>query len=83
MESYNAKFSGNHITGHFKENTTAKRQRQWNDEDRERWMARLIGHKTMDWSKTWKDELLRGHGYFRKHLHKIGNICTVFTMNGK
>ena len=42
MEIRTEKSAGNHITGHFRENTISKWQRRWNDEDRESWTARLI-----------------------------------------
>ena len=32
-EIYNAKLAGNHITGHFRENTITKWQQRWNDEE--------------------------------------------------
>ena len=39
---YKAKSVGRHITGHLRENTIAKWQRRWSDEDRGWWTAKLI-----------------------------------------
>ena len=77
-EIYKAKSAGSHITVHFTENTIAKWQRRWNNEDRGRWTARIIpnirpciGRKIGE-ANYYVTQLLSGRGYFRKYLHRTG-----------
>ena len=76
MEIYRAKSTGNHITGHFREDNITKWQRRLNNEDKGRWTARFIPD-----IRLWIVRkigvvnyyvMLPGHEYFRKYLHRIG-----------
>lgn len=62
--------------------TLASWQESWNEEERGRWTARLIGllkpwierrHGEIDYYLT---QFLSGHGYFRAYLHKMGKTAT-------
>ena len=77
-----AKSTGNHIT--LQRNTITKWQRRWNDEDRGRWMARLIldkrpwiGRKFGELNE-YVTQLLSDHGYFGKYLHRMGKTASPY-----
>ena len=81
MEIYKAKSVGNRITDQFKENPITKWQRQLNDEDRERWMAKLIpdirpwiGQKFEEVNHH-VTQMLSSYGYFGKYLHRMNKTA--------
>ena len=85
-EIYKAKSAGRHITGHFRENTITKWQRRWNDEDRGSWTPRLIpdirpwlGRKFGE-VNFYVTQLLWGHWYSRKYLHKMGKAASPYCL---
>lgn len=86
MEIYKAKSAGNHITGYFRENTISKWQQRWNEEDRGRWTAKLIpdirpwiGRKFGE-VNYYVTQMLSGHGYFRKYLHRMGKTASPYCL---
>lgn len=70
----------------IKDETIQKWQTRWNEETHGRWTAKLIpvikywvnrNHGEVNYYIT---QMLSGHGYFRKYLHKMGKSRTPFCL---
>lgn len=70
----------------LRDETIQKWQVRWNSEIQARWTAKLIpnidkwinrNHGDTNYYMT---QMLSGHGYFRKYLHKIGKCSTPFCL---